>query len=361
MTRTKYFVILLVFLVLGGGGYWYFKVYRPQQLSKAYRQAYRQAHTSHDAGDFGKSIPGFEAALRLAPTVSAATQTKLKIAFDIFFRNKGNDRIQAVDMYKQIIDDQQVSRFQRAIAISDLLDLYNGTHDESFARNVIFAGPFASYIQNGDVELAARKLYEYADELYPLALVELRIANWYSSQLNNTNNLSNSEKEDYLLEVIKWTEKGGRVLPVNLASIPYEKSKIGYIYQMLGLARRTIAKNGNKDYSASEEAFKKGLEVLATEDTVHTYDLSLYLKFHYAAMLAETFRDERKNDISKFVKDIIAPPPAKYAGYPFGFYEFLKNETGSEHDEHGHKKDIIRLKSMVPEFAEYLQKKGLNF
>ena len=360
MPLRQTILVFLAFLIIIGGSVWYIRMYVPQKQSMEYQTKYADAMESHHSGDYDASITGFNSALEAAPGKSYAVQTKFKLAFDLYARNRGDDRTTAVQMYKDIISDTSVQGFQRAIAISDLMDIWNGSHDNQFAKDVIFSGqPLGSFLENDDVELAVRKSYEMADALSPLSLVAFRVAGWYSGQLRDAD-VRSPEKEAFISELKRWTEKGESLIPSALR-LGYEKSKIGYIYQMQGLSRRTIAQFTDGNDVPAEAAFKRGLDVLAEdENDMHSYNVGLYLRFHYAAMLAEVYGDARKSDIEELLAPMVAPP-LQFRNYNLSFYEFLKNEQEGSHDMHGHKGDIILLSKMSPAFDSFLSERGLKF
>lgn len=350
-------IVLLAVVTVGAA--LFMNDYLFKKANKEFVADYKTALQQHDAGNLDESISDFNELIKKAPTVSKATQSKLKLAFDMFSRNQGDDRENAIAIYKEIILDTSVSPFQRALTINDLLDLYQGTQDQKFAREVIFKGePFGSFYQNGNLELAVRKAYEMADGFYPLSLTHFRIADIYASSLGNKK-VSEESKDRYLTELRKWTEKGDTYLPQSLL-LSYEKSKLAYIYQLQGMNREAIAIYTDKNYSKAESAFKNGLEVIAPEDELHSYGIGLFLRFHYAAMLARMDKETRKEDIKNLILPIINRPN-KFQDKYFFFDDFLKNETAASHDSHGHKQDLIELTIIVPELKNFLASRGIKY
>lgn len=359
--------VAVALVLLIAGGYWYFARYRPQQAQRAYSKAVSTANEFHHEGKVDEGIAAYEEALKLAPTQGSATYIKLKIAYDVFVRNQGNDRRKAVEMYKEIILNEKEYAFQRASSISDLMDLYNATHDEEFARDVIFSGePFEKFVAEAqrlgyrnDLEYAVRRAYEVADDLYPLSLSELRIAAWYLGALDS-GRANAQQHAEFLAQLKKWTEKAEANLPAYLR-LGFEKSKIGYLHQLDGLDRRALAKYGDKNYAPAEAAFKDALDVLATSPKgVHEFGVAMFVRFHYAGMLSEIYGTQRRGDIEELIRGIVNIP-GEIKDYPFPFYEFLKNEVGSEHDVHGHKQDILRLRTLVPEFKTFTDRLGIRY
>lgn len=358
--------IILTTAAVVGGGYYYFSIYKPGKILTEWNTEYKTASKLYRQGKLKESIPAFLKLSEEAPTKAGEVQAKLKLAFDIFRRNDGGDRVQAVNIYKEIIADSSTPSYQRAIAISDLMDTYNGTHDNTFARNVIFKGePFEQYLKEAreldyrnDVDYAMRRAYELAESIYPLSLAEFRIAGWYFGAIDS-GRATKEQKVELLDKLEEWTLKGEANLPRTLR-LKYETSTIGYIYMSDALARRALARFGKGDYSLAEQAFEKALETIVREGDIHAYILGTYIRFHYAALLADKYGKAKIDKITAILKPIYNTPP-QFENYPSGFEEFLRNETASEHDTHGHKKDLIVLSKMVPEFKSYLDSKGIHY
>lgn len=369
--RYSLVIPLIAGVVLIGGIFFYFILHknsRHQTFQNFINSAaYQEALEKHHSGDLDAGIKAFTDLANNAPSQDAAVQAKLKVASDLFFRNRGDDRAQAIQMYKKIISDVSVIPLQRAIAISDLMDLYNGTQDKSFARKMLFSGePFGRFLNEADaagyvkdkedIEYAMRRAYEVADTLYPLSLVEFRIANWYAIALDDNLSKNDKEKQEFIQSLKEWTLKAESNLHSTLR-LGYEKSKVGYIYQMDGMTRISIAKyvDDKASYQLAERSFMNGLQAFAPEDSeAHTVNFGMYLRFQYAAMLADVYGGTRKKDIENILRPIIEGPPAKFQGYPFSFFEFLKNETRR-------KKDILRLIKLVPEFKQVFEMRGIRY
>ncbi len=377
--KNKLIAITIVLIILvAGTGYWYLSVYKPKELMLVFQKDYAKAHALHDAGKRDESIPAFQKALMEAPTKRDETQTKFQIAFDLFMRNQGDDRAQSAAMYKEIINDSSVLSIQRAFAIGEFMSLYNSSQDSKFAREVIFKGDplgkfldearLSGYLINDDSDImyAVRKSYEFSETFYPLSLSEFYIANWYSIALENGWYKNDAQKQEFISQLKEWTQKGESNLSFTL-SVGYEKSKIGSIYRSNALDRKTLAKYTDQDYSYAENLFKMGLQALLPKDTpgdndfsINAYNIGLYLRFNYAAMLANVYGDKRKNDIIALLQLIINPAPT-LKDSSLSFYEFLRNETAKSHDTYGHKKDILRLTNLVPGFKEALAERGIVY
>ena len=92
----------------------------------------------------------------------------------------------------------------RATAVEDIADIYSRGNIE--VNNGIFKDePFASLFVANDVGLTLGHLHDYAVTIYPLALSELRLAQWYAYQLpsagTTSKTLSAEVVQKYLAKV----------------------------------------------------------------------------------------------------------------------------------------------------------------
>ena len=364
--NSKKFVIYILFAALavsliGLGIFWY--VNKEQEMRAAERmKEYNKADELHHEGKFDESILAFSNLLNEPTTISLETKTKFKLAFDLFSRNQGDDRQKAATILKEIIKNEEVSRFQRAWAINDFLDWYQGTQNKTIARELIFDGePLEKFYveSSGDIELSLRKTYEFSVSLFPTPLATFRVARWYGNKLTEEGGtLSKEIRDEYINQLKTWSGRGGMTVQ-QMGIYQYENNKIGYIYQMKAMTDADVARFSSGDYSAAEESFKMGLAALSPEDDLHSYGLGLFLRFHYASVLARVYGKERIGDINEILQTIVNRP-AQFSKSYFFFDDFLKNELGSEHDEHGHKKDMVLLAKLVPKFNSFLLSKGIN-
>ena len=125
------------------------------------------------------------------------------------------------------------------------------------------------------------------------------------------------------------------------------------MYQVRAMNLRDLADFSTHNYAPVDRAFQDALSIIAPEDEIHTHGMGMYIRFHYAAMLAQMYGEQRERDIVWLLSSI-TESPTKFPDYPFPFYTFLRTEVGHDHDKHGHKKEIIRLTDFSPEFRAFV-------
>lgn len=365
--KLYYFFFLTILLIgLGIGAFWYYLNYK-QSLQRQYKKNdLRTAATLGRQGKFDESIAMFEEATRKIPSNELMNiEARFGLGLNLFFRNLNDDRVKAVDIYKKIIADVSISPPLRALAIGKLLDFYNGTGDKGFAKEVIFAGPpLGQFLENGDIPLAARRAYEFAESLYPISLHEFRIANWYASELLLHKFQTVKDQEALITGLKLWIEKAETNIPAFLnpsyIGYPnYPKSTIGYLYEMEGRNLYALATFSDKNYAPSETAFKRALDILATNDDVHAYNVGLYTRVHYADMLVRVYGENRKTDILNLLQPIITPP-LPFRNYSLSFFEEVTNKLRDPQISI-FKTKLTRISNLIPEFRQFLETKhGLS-
>ena len=354
-------VVILVLIVLVST-YWYFGIERPRQIGNEFIDKYQTAYELHNAGRVQESVDAFYNILKIAPSKEMETQIKFMIAFNTLFRNQNDDKIRAIQMYKDIIADASVESIQRAIAINEMISF--SENDERFAREVIFKGePFEKYLKEARsldyeaiIPYAIRRASEFAETLHPISLNEFAIAQWYSGAIVSGKVKNEMQRKELISKLKEWTEKGEQNLS-EMLNIGYPRSKIGLVYYLNALARKNLTELGNiGNYSTVEDLFKKSLEIFESENNIYSYSLSLYTRFYYAAMLANVYGSNRKSDIEKILNPVIMGPPKQWKDYNFSFYEFLKNNISQFNKSY-----INNLIKIIPKLKTVLSAKGIDY
>ena len=262
--RKRSFVIFITVSILAVlvGGYWYFYGYRPQQLLKSFQNEYKKGVDAQQAGDLNASIAAFNESLKNAPSDLAEVRRKINIASLEFRRNEGDDRVDAVKTYREILENSSLPASYRASAISRLMNFLDASRDEEFAKKEIFKGELLEpFLKEGDVWLAERRAYELSSQLSPSPTTAFLIAGWYNRQLLENKSLTQTAKTEYLAKLKEWTRKGESLLPL-MASQNYSKSQAAFAYMLAGIEKGGIAQFFDRNYSPSEYAFKEALKFL---------------------------------------------------------------------------------------------------
>ncbi len=364
MSTRKISIVVCVLLAVLLGIFGTYTIMQKQQQAQQLETLgqFNRAQEIHHEGKTTESIAAHQAILaQLDIPQMMKVKSSLAIAADYFARRQPGDLEASVHIYQQMVPDETLTAFQRAATLNEMLDLYQGTHDEHIARDVIFKGaPLQQFLElaNGDLDVALNHSYEYSYKLYPTPIAAFRIAEWYGKALD-TKPRTSPDYDHNLSQLKEWVAKGEETM-TDISKFGYEASRIGYMFQLNAMTRVTLARNTDKNFAPAEVRYKTGLAELMIGHGAHEYTMELFLRFHYAAFLSREFPETRLEDIKK----ILAPtydPKSPHFGKRTYFDEFLANEVSAIHDEHLHKKDLARLSRLDPDFKIYLAGKGIHY
>lgn len=178
-------LIALVAVVLVIGAVWYYTyTYRSASLPEEGRSltessaAYAEGRSQFEAGEYASALSNFEAALADVTNLGEEAGVKFVIAVAT---SRNGDSVRAVDLFKEIAENENYSRYMRAHAMRALGEL-SSTRDPVVV-DAIFQGSYADMRVKGDLGRSSLNIYTEASALYPLALPELHIAAWHARQL----------------------------------------------------------------------------------------------------------------------------------------------------------------------------------
>lgn len=349
VTALLFLVILAVVLIYG------YSSYRANATRETYRKNLLAASTERRSGNFTTSIEKLHKALQQPPNSEVAARVKNHLAYDLVFRNSGDDRREAVKLFKEVADDPAAPANWRAHVLNGVASIYTSTQDRSFAQNVIFSPEnFGSLSENGDISLGIRRIHEKSFGVYPTAMAAFPIGQWYGAQLLTNRNLTDTQKATYLEELEKWTSRGiGLVEAAERGG--YEKAALASIYSNWAANAYLLEKLGRQTQDP-EAIYKKALQIVSAEKTFYADEKTLTINFHFARFLADKYGTARLQEISDLLKAIY-----QHEGQSFRFYEMLRNETQPGHESHIHHRHIMLLRDLVPEFRDFLAKQGLQY
>lgn len=175
--------------------------------------------TSDVIGEYINSVT-----TRLLEEVSAEEQAKLKQALGIaLFIQEEPEKGMVV--LRDISQNTSYSNKERGLAIQLMGDMFLNYSDgtPTVAKVYLFSStePFASMMETEDREGLRKglfRLYTYATELYPTAISEYRIAEFYAKSALETT--SGAEKELLLTKAVSHWENGNALLPSLNTSTP---------------------------------------------------------------------------------------------------------------------------------------------
>lgn len=348
-------VLLLVIMSMGGYlGYQQYERYRAITAAKKFATNYEQAHAVHHQGNFDLSISEFRNILPESPTKGAEAQVKMKLAFDLYSRNKGSDREEAVSLYKSVINDFSIPARSRAVALNDMAFLNELTADPDFMRTHVFNnGQYAELLKKeGSVGRAVEALYAMSDQIYPTALARIQMASIKATRLLR-NRLGPDETQEIVAQKIQTLVAGGTPL---IEPFNYEPSKKAQIYMRKGIALSVSNRVlHNLQVADIETPYKLALAAAESDkNDVHSQASGLIVRLYYAIMLLNHAGPNRVADIKELLK-----PFKDTANDPrFAFFQSNLSRTSSRPNDDVFKSSVVNLSKISPELKSYLLEIG---
>ena len=357
LKRYALFFTLLLGAVLLIIGWFLYNSKNPSQRTEKFVKQYLAVKDIHHQGKYDESIEGFKKVLYSAPDKPSEAKARYHLAFDLFVRNQGTDRVDAVRIYKEMIKDPDMPIHYKAAAMNEMAFLRDLSSDDGFfINNVLNEEPYLSfYKETGSVHGAMIKIYELSDSMYPTALAKFQIGLMLANGMVQGNPMVHGMTQEEAAKKIQQLIKEADPL---INAVPYEQAKLAHMYMCramaLGLSQRVLK---NFDTPVVEEAYLKAISVAdAGYDDFHSRGVALVTRFYYAVFLHTRFGAAREKDIVSLLKNFERAetiPEYKL------FTEYLK-EAKDRPADNFLKVKIFDLAKVSPEFRSYLLQIGWN-
>lgn len=305
MSTTKRIEVVAVLLITLFGTYYLYFLYEPRQ----WEVKYGEGNAFHYQGNVDKAAEAFREALSSSSSANESGRTKVKLAFQLFQRNEGDDRIEAANIYKEVIRDNIIHPIIRAHAAFELIEVYGAlAKDRELLKLAVFNDePFSSMLKEGDMNLAVRRVYEFSNEIYPLPLTQLTIGRSYFSPYLRNSNLSADERTTAINRLKLWTEAAEDNFEARL--IYYDKNLKAYAYRLDGENHALLADFTDKNYDRAESLYKRALELIAPEKELWSFSEGLLVRWDYASLLARRDGDGAEERIDGLLNPLYELPP----------------------------------------------------
>lgn len=294
---------------------------------------------------FAEALPLYQDALRSATHEEQRLQIKLLIARMMV---QTGAYAEAVPILKEIVatgDNPRISR-GRAAAVEEIAGIYaRGIPD---LNDQIFKDePFTSLLDANGVDITLRHLHEYAASIYPIAVPELWIAQWYAYQLPHvdaTSRLSPDTIRDYKVRVaqslsaadsdISYMQRNGTM-----------DADLRYALLMRAIVTGMLFRKGDISFGDVHAQFANVTDMYA--QIGQGYDCPP--RYHYALFLAQTYGTDKKTDIQ-----VVLEPLSEEAYAQTGSCSFLQEARDS-----GYYRQFPKLIANIDaDFKSYLMTLG---
>ena len=305
--------------------------------------SFAQAEQLANNGSFAETLPIYEKALQQATNADERLQIQFLRARAMV---QTEAYAEAVPILKEIIAIDATSQTARvrALSVAEMAEIASrGVPD---INRVIFKDePFTALWVANNASLTLRHMYEYAVSIYPVAIAQLRIAQWYSQQLPTATASSSAQtKSDYQVQIaqlvanadldIAYMERDG--------TMPFD---LRYALLMRAILVGTLNRKGDVSFGNAPEAFEHAITAYASVGPGH----DCLARYHYALFTAMAYGSAKKMDIHTILQPLMGEAYAQPEACTF-----LRKDYTSSYD-----RGFIRLvANLDSNFKSYLTSLG---
>jgi len=261
------------------------------------------------------------------------------------------DYLAAIREFKALSADPSNYAFVRAYAVQEMGLIYYGVYnaDRSALSTEIFRDPpFSGMKESGDIDLAYRRLFEYAASIYPLGSSEARIAYWYASDIGrNQQSTGNSQALSEVAIVNQSIAKA----EADIKRTTNDPSAMRYIpgtYSLEAMALAKLMSIGAAESTAVEQRFQKSVQFA---DAFNHYGNE---RWRYAEFLSALYGETRAADIQNLLS--VYAPAKKNTIFPPTIA--LLRAAISDPTLAEDKKILIKTAKIAPDFKAFLLSVG---
>ncbi len=307
--------------------------------------------------EISKGIPELEKILNNPTTIKIEAEARVLLGLAYVY-GSDKDVVAGIKILKDVAVNNNYPKVQRAIAVQHITEIID-SYPESFAKQYVFVGqPFESFYKNENFGVALRNLDEWADELYPIAVPNYRIAHWYAERLirNKINPYLSKSKEKQYFDILKQRLERADALfkTVPMDEWNQDRLLLCYLLKARILEKLYFVNGGDKMKNDARNYFQLALDV--NNKYFSPKGIGLTTPFHYAAFLSETSSGNQA-DIDK-IKSFLEPIYSASRDKNSGFFSFLEREKMDTHNTHYHKREILLVTKFNSAFRDLLKQLG---
>jgi len=258
----------------------------------------------------------------------------------------------AVGEYKLIAADRSVGSVLQAYAIEQMGIMFNSNFgSKKMISDATFSGtPYSGFLQNGDYNLAYRRLYEYAATFYPLGYAEGNIAEWYANDL--ISNLHGATTTSQGRADVVAAQNSLRLADQDVAATlqdPISGTSDPSIVTQEGYVTELLASVGVGTFAQAEAYYSLAVQYLSRFNE----SPASFVSYSYAVFLSHEYGTSRANDIRTVLAPFHAGATDVYANVQTFFTTIRTNKSYSTN-----KQTAVRLANIAPDFKTYLESIG---
>lgn len=296
------------------------------------------------------ALQSYQKALSSAEDSVQEAQIKYRIA--LVTELQGN-YAEAIRLFKAIAADPSNYEFVRAYSVQEIGRMYYTYYDDRSGSQIptetFKDPPYSSFKEgSGDMNLAYRKLFEYAASIYPLGVSEARIAHWYSTEL--LKEATTTTQGISYVSIIQESIRKAEADIQRTIDDPPAATLIPETYMRIGLTLANLASVGAAGFEEAEQRLQQALQYTS----VLGISPGNFQAYNYATFLASTYGAARATDIQKILSAFSISRSAEIQPIVVNFYRAANTDPTLEEQ----KKRLALLGKIDPNFKTYLVSLG---
>lgn len=286
--------------------------------------------------------------------------------------NSGNYEV-GIPLLKAVVADPAASNQLKAEALIAMLQVNFKPNSEE-ALQLIFNddGIYAEALSGGDInniedlKSGINNLYQVADNYHQYAVSQYARAFAEGRYLLNRSDLSESERQESLIFIENALNNGDALLSTELASGFYEMDQVNAVRDALFMsmhmrlfALEVLARTDETKREEVDSYYGYTLDVFSyTLNAPAMWSIESYVRFYYAAYLADVYGEERVGDIQQVMSRVIAETDDRAISNAYSIWPFFEATLSNPESSSADASMIQEVASVDPAFQAFLEARG---
>ena len=359
---TKIIVSILVLLCISLGFFVYsfytthkqphYSKINPVETLKKENQSFNTANAFKSQHNYPLALEWYKKSL--AETTDPRLKSQIKFYTAVTLELNGS-YIDAIKLFKEVILDQSGLPITRAYSVQEVGRMYRVyfASTTEIEKETFTGIPFESLKAPGNISLSYRKLFEYGAAIYPIALSESYIAQWYSHDLYYIQKSASTTPQgvEDIAAIGAALQKSDTYMEIS-KNDPTESTLFAEISGREAIVVGQVVPSHVPGYSneRAEALYKKSI---LYSEAMSILPGSFYV-YQYAAYLGLQFGAKRADDINKLLTVFTVGNTKNINPNVISFYQSLKVDKNFAADHNA----IVTLSQISLSFKGYLTALG---